>query len=283
VTNGAQFTFAAVAQPVAARGWRPFPGLQTSKVPAMPGWSGLNMAEWDDADLAAAITEFQPADLYCCCLAVQPEIVAIDADIINLEHAAFASELADKILGKTPLVRIGFAPKQVRVYRAGDAIKSRKLHPLEIFCGSGQFIGFGWHEKAGRPYLWPHESPLTITADDHNIPAVKRAQLERFTAELFKTVLRRLLSTKQSRSGCAPGASRKRCMNTRSSQRPNLCPTSRKYATRSKPSRSWKRIEASFAASIPPIITCFPSAIARGNRASINRLPTPWPRTSCRT
>ena len=42
------FTFAAVAQPVAARGWRPFPGLQTSKVPAMKGWSGLNLYEWDD-------------------------------------------------------------------------------------------------------------------------------------------------------------------------------------------------------------------------------------------
>jgi hypothetical protein len=201
VINGAQFTFAAVAQPVAARGWRPFPGLQTSKVPAMPGWSGLNVAEWDDADLAAAVTEFQPADLYCCCLVVQPEIVAIDADIINPEHAAFAYALSDRILGQTPLVRIGLAPKHIRIYRAGDAIKSRKLHPLEIFCGSGQFIGFGWHEKAGRPYLWPHESPLTIGANHHNIPAVKRAQLERFTAELFKTVPRRLLPTKQSRNG----------------------------------------------------------------------------------
>ena len=56
------FTFAAVAQPVAERGWRPFPGLQTSKMPAMKGWSGLNNAEWDNADLAAAITEYQPAD-----------------------------------------------------------------------------------------------------------------------------------------------------------------------------------------------------------------------------
>jgi hypothetical protein len=73
----------------------------------------------------------------------------------------------------------------------------------------------------------------------------------------------------------APGGSRKRCINTRSSQRPNLCPTSRKYATRSKPRCSWKRIDASFAASIPPIMTCFPSASARGNRASTSKLPTP--------
>ena len=63
MTTLVPFTFAAVAQPVAEHGWRPFPGLQTSKMPAMKGWSGLNNAEWDDADLAATITEYQPADL----------------------------------------------------------------------------------------------------------------------------------------------------------------------------------------------------------------------------
>jgi hypothetical protein len=34
-------TFAAVAQQLAERGWRPFAGSQATKVPAMPGWSGL--------------------------------------------------------------------------------------------------------------------------------------------------------------------------------------------------------------------------------------------------
>jgi hypothetical protein len=194
-------TFAAVAQPVAARGWRPFPGLMTTKVPAMPGWSGLNDAEWDLTDLVAAIAEYQPADDYACCLAVQVEIVIIDADIMDPMHATFADELADHILGETPLVRIGLAPKCIRVYRAGDLIRSRKLHPLEIFCGSGQFIAFGWHAKAGRPYIWPQESPLTINTNDNAIPLVTRAQLDRFTSELFKVVPRRLLPTKQSRSG----------------------------------------------------------------------------------
>ena len=79
------------------------------------------------------------------------------------EHAAFADRLADDILGRTPLVRIGLAPKQIRVYRGGDLIRSRKLHPLEIFSGSGQFIAFGWHEKADRPYIWPQRSPLDVT------------------------------------------------------------------------------------------------------------------------
>ncbi len=201
--TGVPFTFAAVARQVAEHGWRPFPGLQTSKIPAMRGWSGLNHAEWDDADLVAAISDYQPADGYCCCLAAHAEIVVIDADIINPEHAAFANELANNILGNTPLVRIGFAPKQISIYRAGDRIRSHKLHPVEIFCGTGQFIAFGWHEKAGRPYIWPQASPLTINADSHAIPAVKQAQIERFTIELFKTVPRRLLPTRQGRPGGA--------------------------------------------------------------------------------
>ena len=96
--------FATVAQRVAERRWRPFPGLQQTKVPAMRGWSGLNEAEWDCADLAAAVNEYQPAARYCCCLAVQPEIVALDSDIIDAEHADAATKLADEILGKTPLV-----------------------------------------------------------------------------------------------------------------------------------------------------------------------------------
>jgi hypothetical protein len=203
VTNGVPITFAAVAQPVAARGWRPFPGLQTSKVPAMLRWSDLNNAEWDDTDLVAAIADYQPLYDFCCCLAVQPELVVMDADILDPEHAAFADKLADNILGPTPLIRIGLAPKQIRIYRAGDIIRSRKLHPLEIFSGSGQFIAFGWHAKAGRPYLWPEASPLTIDAGSHAIPAVKQAQLERFTVELFKVVRRRLLATKQCRPGGA--------------------------------------------------------------------------------
>ena len=126
--------FAAVAPQLAARGWRPFPGYQETKVPAMRGWSGLNWAPWECTDLVAAIDEYQPPEAFCCCVAVQPEIVAIDLDITNPEHATAAAALADEFLGVTPLVRIGLAPKCVRIYRNGDGVRSRKLHPLEIFA-----------------------------------------------------------------------------------------------------------------------------------------------------
>jgi hypothetical protein len=187
----APIDFAAVALGVAERGWRPFPGWQETKVPAMRGWPGLNEAEWDCSDLIAVVDEYQPAGLYCCCLAVQPEIVAVDIDITNREHPETAAKLADDHLGKTPLVRIGFAPKCARIYRNGGGVRSRKLHPLELYSGSGQIVGFGWHQKAGRPYLWPNASPLDLNADSAEIPPVTQAQLNCFTNELFKFVPRR--------------------------------------------------------------------------------------------
>jgi hypothetical protein len=185
--TGARIAFAAVAQQLAEQGWRPFPGWQASKTPAMRGWPGLNHSEWDGTDLVASIADYQPAEDFCCCLAVQSEIVAIDLDILDQGHAAAADRLANDILGRTPLVRIGLAPKQIRVYRSGDPIRSRKLHPLEIFSGSGQFIAFGWHEKAGRPYIWSQYSPLDVSADSDAIPLVTQAQLDRFSAELSKS------------------------------------------------------------------------------------------------
>jgi hypothetical protein len=193
--------FAAVAPQLAARGWRPFPGYQETKVPAMRRWPGLNQAPWDCADLVAAVEEYQPPQEFCCCLAVQPEIVAIDLDITNPEHATAAAALADEFLGVTPLVRIGLAPKCVRVYRNGDGVRSRKLHPLEIFAGSGQFVAYGWHQKAEHPYCWPNASPLNLSADSNQIPAVTRVQLDRFTNKLFKLVPRRLLPTGRHHAG----------------------------------------------------------------------------------
>jgi hypothetical protein len=171
----------------------------------MRGWPGLNEAEWDRTDLIAAVAEYQPAGLYCCCLAMQPELVAIDIDITNPEHADTAAKLTDEHLGRTPLERIGFAPKCVRIYRNGGAVRSRKLHPLEVFSGSGQIVGFGWHHKADRPYLWPNASPLDLNADSAEIPPVTLAQLNRFTNELFKFVPRRFISPQVGRAAGRAG------------------------------------------------------------------------------
>ena len=187
-------TFAEVALAVAARGHRPFPGHQHSKKPAMKGWPGLNRSPWDFQDLAAATRDYRPEENFCCCLAIPPEVVAYDLDILDPDHAAAAAAIADDILGPTPLVRIGNAPKNIRIYRNAGGIRSSKQHPLETFAGSGQIIGFGWHAETRQPYRWPHASPLTMDVNCSEIPAVTLAQHERFRRELFAVVPRRSLS-----------------------------------------------------------------------------------------
>ena len=184
-------TFAEVGFQLHAKGYRPFPGTQETKVPAMKGWPGLNTMPWDAADLAAAIADYRPDVNYAACMAIQSELVAIDIDILDPPSATLAAELANKHLGRTPLVRIGQAPKQLRIYRQGGGVTSRKLHPLEIFSGSGQCVGYGQHQKTGQPYYWPGASPLEMVCDSPDIPKVTRAQLDRFTADVFKVVPRR--------------------------------------------------------------------------------------------
>ena len=93
-------TFASVAHSVHENCWRPFPGYQADKAPAMQAWSELNFCEWDEASLLGTILEYQPPGNYCCCFAVQREIVAVDIDIVDPEHAAYASNLADNIFGQ---------------------------------------------------------------------------------------------------------------------------------------------------------------------------------------
>ena len=157
----------------------------------MKGWQGLNLMPWDEADLTATITDYRPDSKYACGMAIQSGLVAVDIDILDHTAAVLADELANKHLGRTPLVRKGQAPKQLRIYRQGGGVTSRKLHPVEIFSGSGQCIGYGQHIKTGKPYYWPDASPLELVCDSPDIPKVTHTQLNKFTADLFKVVPRR--------------------------------------------------------------------------------------------
>jgi hypothetical protein len=191
MTSATPTTFAEVALQLHGSGYRPLPCVQETKVPAMRGWPGLNLMPWDAGDLTATISDYLPDSAYACGMAIQSDLIAIDIDILDLPDAALAAELADKHLGRTPLVRMGQPPKQLRIYRQGGGVTSRKLHPVEIFSGSGQCVGYGQHQKTGQPYYWPDASPLELVCDSPDIPKVTRAQLDRFTADLFKVVPRR--------------------------------------------------------------------------------------------
>ena len=83
MTSATPTTFAEVALQLHANGYRPFPCVQETKVPAMRGWPGLNLMPWDEADLTATITDYQPDSAYACGMAIQSGLVAIDIDILD--------------------------------------------------------------------------------------------------------------------------------------------------------------------------------------------------------
>ena len=85
-------------------------------------------------------------------------IIAIDIDLMDAAQADGLEELVFEVLGGTPLVSIGNAPKRKLIYAKADGwdqYSSRKFRPVvEIFADSGQTILEGIHPTTKRPYTW---------------------------------------------------------------------------------------------------------------------------------
>ncbi len=93
-------------------------------------------------------------------------LVGIDIDVLDADLAHRLERLARDMLGDTPLLRIGRAPKRLLVYRAEMPFAGPKRAPLEVLAYGRQFVAFALHPDTGRPYDWPEESPLTVALDD---------------------------------------------------------------------------------------------------------------------
>ncbi len=66
-------------------------------------------------------------------------VIGIDIDVLNSEPLAMQIEaLAKRILGDTPAIRIGRAPKRLLVYRAAQPFKGFKYPPIEVLVTAFQ-------------------------------------------------------------------------------------------------------------------------------------------------
>ncbi|BAE49162.1 PriCT-2 domain-containing protein [Paramagnetospirillum magneticum] len=93
-------------------------------------------------------------------------LVGIDIDVLDPDIAHRLERLARDMLGDTPLLRIGKAPKRLLVYRADVPFSGPKRAPLEILAQGRQFVAFAIHPDTGQSYVWPEDSPLTVALDD---------------------------------------------------------------------------------------------------------------------
>lgn len=100
-------------------------------------------------------------------------IVGIDIDILDAALAIQLADLATSMLGDTPCLRIGRAPKRLLVYRAAMPFAGRKWLPLEILASGQQFVAYAVHPDTGQPYAWPEANPLDVPLD--RLPVISEA------------------------------------------------------------------------------------------------------------
>ncbi len=142
-------TYAATAARLAANGWPPIALYPDTKQPCVR-WKGRNAAPLDAAALRREMRAFPHA---VCGIAVPNTVLAVDVDVLDQAVVNQVLDAAKATLGRFSMVRIGRAPKVMLFYgvAAPGTVRSRKLHPLELFCGSGQVTAFGIHEFTKRP------------------------------------------------------------------------------------------------------------------------------------
>lgn len=106
-------------------------------------------------------------------------VVGIDIDVVQDADISRNIEfLARQILGDTPALRIGMAPKRLLVYRCKTPFAGFKRHPIEVLARGQQFVAEAIHPETGQPYYWPGESLADL--DINQLPEVTEAKCREF-------------------------------------------------------------------------------------------------------
>ena len=114
-------------------------------------------------------------------------VIGIDIDILDSPTIALEIEaLAKRMLGDTPAVRIGHAPKRLLVYRAVQPFSGFKYPPIEVLGVGQQFIAYGIHPDTGKPYDWPVSTLTDLSPDD--LPGITEAQAREFSKEAYRLI-----------------------------------------------------------------------------------------------
>jgi hypothetical protein len=114
-------------------------------------------------------------------------VIGIDIDVLFSKEIAEKIEgLAKRLLGDTPAVRIGHAPKRLLVYRAAQPFSGFKYPPIEVLGVGQQFIAYGVHPDTGKPYEWPVTTLADLTPDE--LPAITEAQAREFAKQAYELI-----------------------------------------------------------------------------------------------
>lgn len=172
-------------------GYRPVPVLgphvatkAAGKRPVMKSWEAVCAAA-DETE----ITRWTKAQRNCTNTGLLcRDVVGIDIDVLDRDHAHRLTCIATEMLGMTPAARIGRAPKILLTFRTDDPydkVQTPEFHMLdgtvarvEVLATGQQFVAFGIHPDTKAPYHWPECSPLDVPL--HELPLVSRDQCAAF-------------------------------------------------------------------------------------------------------
>jgi hypothetical protein len=117
--------------------------------------------------------------------------IAIDVDVPVEGLAGYIVGIAERVLGRTQLWRIGNAPKTLLVYRPETPLTKLCTPELylpgeikvqvEVLAQGQQFVADGIHPDTGRPYWWLADSPAEVPVA--NLPIITEAGARVFLAE----------------------------------------------------------------------------------------------------
>jgi len=114
-------------------------------------------------------------------------VIGIDIDVAFSNQIALQIEgLAKQLLGDTPAVRIGNAPKRLLVYRAAEPFAGFKYPPIEVLGVGQQFIAYGLHPDTGKPYEWPVSTLADLQIDE--LPEISEDQAREFARRAYELV-----------------------------------------------------------------------------------------------
>lgn len=182
---------------IAANGYRPIPiSPPTPDHPAdgkRPARGYQAWPEWSEQKHAEAAAS--PIFTSCGTGLLTETTPAVDLDVLDPVLLKALEDLAFKCLGKTPLRRVGRAPKSLLVYRC-DAPFSKlrtatyrhisdpplspgfKGHAVEVLGAGQQFVAYGTHPDTLKPYRWSAQNPEDTPAAE--LPAITDAQAADF-------------------------------------------------------------------------------------------------------
>lgn len=208
----AEHVFGVLAEDLVAKGWSVFPQDENR----MPGKVHQQTIAWvkehnlptqlpTPKALKSWITACPTLNVAVALGSGSGHTFALDIDVTDEDLSNRVTALADEMLGETPLVRIGKAPKIALFYRyapddpvrnvarrfattneEGDIVPSE--HAVEILTEGKPITLMGKHHTTGRYFRWLRKSPMEVGPEA--APLVSSERLALFLEAVDENVCR---------------------------------------------------------------------------------------------